>query len=76
MQGGGEALTVSVFRDDNGVGGGSGPQQIPHDYRITVREGAILGPSVAFQALSNGPDRSRLLSSGKRRTFVTTHVSD
>ena len=38
--------------------------------------GTILGPFFAFQVLSNGPDRSRLLSKGTRETFAITHASD
>ena len=42
----------------------------------TSARGTILGPYFAFQVLSNGPDRSRLLSNGTRGTFAITHVSD
>ena len=42
----------------------------------TSARGTILGPFLAFQVLSNGPDHSRLLSNGTRGTFAITHISD
>lgn len=37
----------------------------------TWADGTILGPFFPFQVLSNGPDRSRLLSNGTHRKFPT-----